>query len=104
VGLAFLTAPAPVASTGEAVTWAEVEPIIATHCRSCHSANPTHAVFRTAPNGVMYDTPEQVANKAPMIKLRAVDSATMPLGNETNMTAEERAKLGAWIAAGAPVK
>lgn len=104
VGLAFLTAPAPVEATGEAVTWAEVEPIIATHCVSCHSANPTHAVFRTAPNGVMYDTPEQVANKAPMIKLRAVDSATMPLGNETNMTAEERAKLGAWIAAGAPVK
>jgi uncharacterized membrane protein len=30
---------------------------------------------------------------------QAVNSTTMPLGNETGMTLEERQKLGAWLAA-----
>ncbi len=105
IGLAFVTAPKPadLPEVADGVTWADVQPIVTIHCTPCHSANPTHAIFRTAPNGVMYDTPEQVAAKADLIKLRAVDTATMPLANETNMTAEERAKLGKWIEAGAPI-
>ncbi len=105
IGLAFMTAPPAaekLAVKGE-VTWADVQPIISVHCTPCHSKNPTHAVFRTAPLGVMYDTPEEVAAKSALIKVRAVDSATMPLANETGMTAEERAKLGAWIDAGSPI-
>jgi uncharacterized membrane protein len=103
VALAVVTAPARRApTTGDsAATWSDVQPIIATHCVQCHSAKPTHPVFTTAPNGVMYDTPEQVAAKAAMIKVRAVDTATMPLANETHMTAEERATLGSWIDGGA---
>ncbi len=103
IGLAVATRPAVVEPTGEVVTWAQVEPLIARHCRSCHSATPTHHIFKTAPNGVTYDTPAQVQAKAALIKARAVDTATMPLANETNMTAEERALLGAWIAGGAPI-
>ncbi|MCO4769906.1 MAG: urate hydroxylase PuuD [Deltaproteobacteria bacterium] len=105
IGLAFVTAPpAPEKVEGvTSATWSDVQPIITVHCTPCHSANPTHAVFRTAPNGVMYDTPEQVASKSALIKVRAVDTATMPLANETNMTAEERAKLGVWIEAGSPI-
>ena len=102
IGLAVITAPKPLPEVAGA-TWAEVEPIIETHCVSCHSATPTHHIFKTAPNGVTYDTPQEVASKAAMIKARAVDTATMPLANETNMTAEERATLGAWIAAGSPI-
>ena len=105
VVLAIVTAPKPLPEVegGDSVTWAQVEPIITTHCVSCHSATPTHHIFKTAPNGVTYDTPQEVASKAAMIKARAVDTATMPLANETNMTAEERATLGAWISAGAPI-
>lgn len=105
IGLAFVTAPRAtekVAVEGD-VTWADVQPIINVHCTPCHSKSPTHAVFRTAPLGVMYDTPEEVAAKSSLIKVRAVDSATMPLANETGMTAQERAKLGAWIDAGSPI-
>jgi uncharacterized membrane protein len=32
----------------------------------------------------------------------AVASRAMPLGNETGMTDQDRARLGAWIKAGAP--
>ena len=105
IGLAVVTGPKATEPLpeGEAATWAEVEPLIAKHCRTCHSASPTHHIFTTAPNGATFDTPAEVQAKAALIKLRAVDTATMPLANETNMTAEERALLGGWIAAGAAI-
>jgi len=103
IGLAVWTAPAPRPAPTGAVTWAEVEPIIDTHCRSCHSAQPTDEVFTQPPNGVIYDSPEQVANKAVLIKVRTVDTPTMPLGNKTGMTEAERSLLGAWVDAGAPI-
>jgi len=37
------------------------------------------------------------------IKLMAVDTNAMPLGNKTGMTDQERTVLGAWIAEGAPL-
>jgi uncharacterized membrane protein len=86
----------------EAPAFAEIEVLIATHCRSCHSANPTDDIFRAAPLGVKYDTPAEIQAKANQIKLRAVDTKTMPFGNKTDMTDAERALLGRWVAAGAP--
>lgn len=115
-GLFFYTAPqtTPVAAqpntqssgapVAEKVSFAEVNTIIQQRCVSCHSANPTDDIFKTAPQGAMYDTPEQIQAYAALIKSRAVDSKTMPLGNKTNMTDEERATLGRWIAEGAQIK
>ena len=106
IGLAVATAPKalPAPDTnGEAVTWSQVEPIIQTHCVSCHSATPTDDIFKVAPNGVVYDTPEDVQRKASLIKTRAVDTPSMPFGNKTGMTDAERALLGAWIDEGAVI-
>jgi uncharacterized membrane protein len=103
IALAWLAGPKPLPAPEGGSTWAEVKPIIDTHCVACHSATPTSTVFTVAPLGVMYDTPEQVATKASLIKTRAVDTKSMPLLNETKMTDEERAVLGAWIAAGAKI-
>lgn len=103
VSLALVSRPAPLPEVEGGATWAEVQPIIQTHCVSCHSATPTDDVFQVAPNGVVYDTPEQAAAKAGLIKQRAVDAPTMPLGNKTGMTDAERALLGAWVEAGAPI-
>jgi uncharacterized membrane protein len=69
----------------------------------CHAAHPTHAGFAAPPGGVVFDTPEHVAALAPRINEMAVATRTMPLGNETGMTDAERARLGAWIKAGAPI-
>ncbi|MFD2836836.1 hypothetical protein ACFS3C_10480 [Azotobacter vinelandii] len=49
----------------------------------------------------MLDSPEQIRMLAPKIHAQAVASQLMPLGNITSMTPEERALIGAWIAAGA---
>jgi uncharacterized membrane protein len=84
-------APAP----AEAVTYAEVQPILATHCASCHNLNPP-------PRGVALDSWEHVRAASARIKAVAVDTQVMPMGNPTGMTPAERQRLGAWIAAGSP--
>jgi uncharacterized membrane protein len=53
---------------------------------------------------VRLDTPERIAGSAAAIEQQAVLTHAMPIGNLTGMTDDERATLGAWIAAGAPMK
>ncbi len=83
------------------VSFSEARAIIDKHCLACHSATPTHKGIPMAPNGTSYDTTEEMVKYAPKIFERAVASTSMPLGNETKMTDQERADLGAWIKAGA---
>jgi uncharacterized membrane protein len=92
------------AAGGEQVTAAQVQAIVERRCVTCHSTSPTNDQFRTAPAGVVFDTPQEVAQRAEAIRAQAVDSTAMPLGNVTGMTDAERETLGAWIAAGAPVQ
>jgi len=86
----------------EKVTWAEVQPLLARHCTGCHSPHPTNPAFPAPPLGLLLDSYDHAAPLAPRIRKVAVDAQIMPLGNLTRMTAPERAKLGDWIAAGAP--
>jgi uncharacterized membrane protein len=78
--------------------------VIARRCAPCHSAAPTYPGMTAAPAGVMFDTPEQIRTRAARIAERAVVQQTMPLGNVTGITAEERALLGRWIQAGARLR
>ena len=87
-----------------AVSFADVEPIMSEHCVMCHSEMPTHESIAEAPGGVAFDTPEDIRVHAESIKKQTVLSDIMPLGNETGMTDEERALLGAWIDQGAPLQ
>ena len=73
------------------------------HCVGCHAEKPTDAIFKIAPNGVKYDTPQQISAMASKIKQRAVETTSMPFGNKTNMTKEERDLLGRWIDQGAKI-
>jgi uncharacterized membrane protein len=81
--------------------YAAIRTLVDRHCVMCHSATPTHKGVPTAPNGVTFDTAENLHKYAPKIRERAVITTSMPLGNETGMTEAERQGLGAWIAAGA---
>ena len=101
-GVAVWLRPAPTpAATGATVTYAQIAPIVQQRCAYCHSQHPRSLQFTSAPMGIAFDTPQQVAAQAERIKALAVDSTTMPLGNATHMTATERQLLGEWIAAGA---
>ena len=77
------------------LTFADVQPILATHCATCHNVDPP-------PRGVALDSWENVRAASARIKAVAVDTTAMPLGNPTRMTQADRQRLGAWIAAGAP--
>ena len=48
--------------------------IVEERCATCHSANPTSEQFTSAPGGVIFDTPEQIAARADAISAQAVDS------------------------------
>ena len=81
------------------VTIAEVKTIIEKHCVSCHSVNPSDEIFVTAPNGFMLNTEDQIIASKNQIYQRSVATNSMPLGNKTNMTSDERQILKAWIEA-----
>ena len=104
LAVAFITAPKK-AGAGPACTQdvnlAEVQAIVQERCITCHSANPTDDVYRIAPNGLMFDRPEIIANNRDKIMQRVVITKSMPQGNKTGMTDEERDKLRCWIEQGA---
>jgi uncharacterized membrane protein len=95
------------AGEGEAraapVEFAAVEEIVLGRCSMCHAAEPVWEGVPHAPKNVMLDTPELIRKHAAEIRNQAVLSHAMPPGNVTMITDEERAALGGWIAAGAPI-
>lgn len=93
------------ARLSEAVpAFAAVRTVIAQRCLPCHSQFQSDPTFGPAPGGVTFDTPESIVRLAERIRVRAVDTQTMPLANKTAMTPDERALLARWIAAGAPLR
>jgi len=95
----WLTAPRAPASTGGAVSDAEVLAITKKHCTMCHAQKPTHESFQEAPKNVVLESVDQLKKYAPLILSQTVQNKAMPLGNQTAMTDEERGKVGAWMAA-----
>ena len=94
-----LTAPRPVDTAGAAVVPDEAVIAIArTHCTACHARRPTHEGINEAPKGTRLETTAELLRYADLVLKQAVASHTMPPGNETGMTEEERRTLGLWIA------
>jgi uncharacterized membrane protein len=89
--------PQPVAA-------AEAIEIVTNRCSMCHATEPVWTGIITAPKAVRLDTPELISAHARLIALNAVWSNAMPPGNVTEISIEERQKLGAWIAAGGAAK
>ena len=103
--LVYLTLPAsPALGVGAQVAFPVARRIVETRCVSCHSATPTDDIFRAAPNGVTFDTPESIRLRAEGIKQRAIVLKNMPLANKTGMTDTERDLLARWIDQGARVQ
>jgi len=98
VGAIWLTAPRPDAAiAGLTVSDSEVMAIVGKHCIMCHATHPSHAGFDQPPKGLVFAGTADLHAHAAQIMAQAVNSNTMPLGNETGITAEERQKLGAFL-------
>jgi uncharacterized membrane protein len=91
------------AATGSvSVSFLRAHTIVRERCVPCHSSHPTKVA--AAPLGIKFDTAAEIHAQASAIERVAVESTTMPLGNATGMTQEERDLLGAWIRQGARIK
>jgi uncharacterized membrane protein len=109
VGVVTLTARAARTHAGgdfgaaPPVSFQAARDIIQRRCVTCHAAKPSNPSFPEPPSGITLEDPRRIHDLAPRIMVRAVVTKTMPLGNLTGMTDEERATLGAWIAQGAQI-
>jgi uncharacterized membrane protein len=91
-------------TSAKPVSFATVNAIVQARCVSCHATKPGSSMFTAPPQGIVLEAKEQIAQHAERIYLRAVATKTMPLGNLTAITQEERDLLGAWMAQGANVE
>lgn len=82
----------------DVVAFSEANAIIQQRCVTCHSTSPSDEMFLKAPSGLMLDTQEQIVNAKAAIYTRTIASESMPLGNKTNMTQQERDTLAMWLA------
>ena len=103
-GIAIWIRPAPVPAGTTVVTFSRIAPIVQQRCAYCHSLTPRSTTYTTAPQGIRFDTPQEIHAQAALIDAAAVQSHTMPLGNATHITDAERRLLGEWIAQGAKIK
>jgi uncharacterized membrane protein len=103
ISLCLITRPVEksVCINDEPTSFALVNDIIQKRCVSCHAANPTDDVNKTAPNNIMFDNPDNIAKYVNNIYQRAVVTKTMPQGNKTHMTQEERDAIACWVQNGA---
>lgn len=101
---AYVSAPPKSGECKDNISFTEVNAIVQRRCITCHSATPTDDIIKTAPNGVTYDTPENIVKLKDKIMQRVVITKTMPQNNKTNMTPEERDIIRCWIEQGANLK
>jgi uncharacterized membrane protein len=98
VGVAHGVGGAPIPTD---VAYATVEGIIQRRCLSCHASHPANPAFVEPPSGIVLEDPTRVHSLAQRIRVRVVETRTMPLGNLTGMTDAERDTVATWIAQGA---
>ncbi|MEO5942730.1 MAG: urate hydroxylase PuuD [Ferruginibacter sp.] len=101
---AYLTAPDKPGECKENVSFSDVNEIVQKRCIQCHSAKPTDDVYTAPPNGIMYDTPDEIVKLKDKIMQRVVVTKTMPQNNKTNITQKERDLIRCWIEQGASLK
>lgn len=77
----------------------EAHRIVQGRCSMCHAAEPYWGNLMIPPKGVILESEAEVANAARRIYVQAGISHAMPPGNLTDITAEERAVLVAWVRA-----
>jgi uncharacterized membrane protein len=88
------------AGGGGPVSFSRARAIVAERCTPCHATQPTQEGFSSPPAGVVLETPTQLASRADDVK-RVIAARSMPLGNVTGMTDDERALVVAWVDDGA---
>src|SRR5580692_38072 len=102
IAIAFLSTAGPRDAKVSAVTpkhdFAAAQDIVLSRCSMCHAAEPVFDGITAAPKGVRLDDAEAIKRNSRLIGRNAAWSSAMPPGNITEITADERAVLAAWLA------
>ena len=101
IAIALLSTAGPRDAKTSAVVpkhdFAAAQDVVLSRCSMCHAAEPVWEGILTAPKGVRLDDPEQIWRNRRLIGRNAAWSSAMPPGNITEITADERAVLAAWL-------
>ena len=73
-------------------------PVVQQRCAVCHSVTPTWTGITAPPAGLSYENKSSIENAAQLIYQATVVARTMPLGNVTGMTEDERQQIALWYA------
>ncbi len=95
----YVTAPRTATGAVGAVSDAEVMGLVQKHCITCHAKAPTHESFKEPPKNVTLESVAELRKFSQLVLTQTVHNKAMPLGNQTGMTEQERAKVGQWIQA-----
>ena len=87
--------PVPDSGNGYPTT-AQVLPIVLQRCTVCHAASPSLAGFTAPPAGLVLESAADIETAADRIYQSSILVPTMPLGNLTQMTDQERQTLTLW--------
>jgi uncharacterized membrane protein len=90
-------APQPAQAIASVPKFAEIQSIVNERCVLCHNA-------QVISKNIQLHTPELLLKNAQAVYQQAVVTRIMPMGNSTQITEAERAKIGAWVTAGATLK
>ena len=93
--MATMPAKQKALTASDAITTAQIMPVIEQRCNSCHSAKPTQPGFSAPPAGLAYDDAGVLEGNADKV-ITQVMQKIMPLGNLTQMTDEERNMVSRW--------
>ena len=80
----------------QSVSMDSVRSIIHQRCTVCHSTTPVQPGFTIAPGGVILDSDSQIETMAARIFSTTVATRSMPIGNLSKMSEEERQTIAAW--------
>jgi len=73
-----------------------VQTIVTQRCAPCHASRPSQPGFNAPPDGLVLENPVQLRSHAVDVALQ-LKTHSMPLGNLTGMTEDERAQLTRWV-------
>ena len=91
------TATSSVGSSNQAVTYAQIQGVLAQRCYTCHG----EAVQM---KNIRLDLPEALKLNAQAVYQQAVVTRQMPMNNATGITDDERAMIRRWFEGGSPVQ
>ena len=85
------------AVSGDSIDIATVQKIVLERCTACHATVPSQPGFQAPPQGIVFETVEDITRQSMVIHQQTVVTKAMPIGNLTGITDAERATIDIWF-------